>query len=437
MQRAISIFGLGYVGCVGMGCLARMGHKIVGVDVSDNKVGLIKKGIPTIVEKDIDNLIKEGFEAGRIDATRDYVVAVKETEISFICVPTPNNATGHLDLSFVEKVSEEIAIGLSEKTSFHTVVIRSTVLPGTNERVASIIQTRSGKIAGQDFCVVSNPEFLREGNAVDDFFNPSITVIGSDCEKGVFALKDLYSPLPGEKKVVSIRVAESIKMLNNSFHALKVAFANEVGSICKALGIDAFELMDVFLADTKLNISPAYLKPGFAYGGSCLPKDLKALNLLAYDSYLKNPILSSVEPSNKWQIEKVIELIERTQYRNIAVWGISFKDGTDDLRNSPIVEVIERLLGKGYMIRIFDKNVNVSLLIGANKQYIDSKLPHFSELLVNDPSDLVSNPGLLIINTKLDDSEQEMVLENIGLSILDLRHVPGLKSHPNYNGINW
>lgn len=433
----ISIFGLGYVGCVGMGCLAKMGHNIIGVDINEHKIDLINEGIPTIIEKGLDELISEGHRSGSIRATKDYISAVQETELSFICVPTPNTTNGHLDLSYIENASAEIAKGLKDKDSFHIVVIRSTVLPGTNQRVASIIETISGKVNGKDFCVVLNPEFLREGNAVDDFFNPSITVIGSDCDRGISVLLSLYSPLPGEKKVVSVKVAETIKLVNNSFHALKVAFVNEIGSICKALNIDSFELMDLFLADTKLNISKVYLKPGFAYGGSCLPKDLKALRLLAYDAYIKSPIIESIEQSNKIQIDRVIEIIVKKEKRKLSVWGITFKDGTDDLRNSPIIEVIESLLGKGFEIKIYDKNVNISLLTGTNKQYIENKLLHFNKLIVKNPIELINGADLLIINTKLTKEEEEIIMSRTDLELLDLKYIPGLKNHPNYEGINW
>jgi GDP-mannose 6-dehydrogenase len=433
----ISIFGLGYVGCVGLGCFAKMGHHTTGVDISSHKVDLINSGKPTIIENEIDKLIASGFESGLITATQDYKKAVLETDISFICVPTPNTQTGHLDLNYIYKVSNEIAQGIKDKKAFHVVVIRSTVLPGTNQKVKQIIEEVSGKECGKGFCVVSNPEFLREGNAVDDFFNPGITVIGSDNQTGIELLMRLYEGITGKKVIVKIEVAEVIKLLNNTFHALKVAFGNEIGSICKALGVDTFELFDLFLADTKLNISPAYLKPGFAYGGSCLPKDLKALNLLSYDAYLNNPILSSIEKSNQEQIDRLVRQVEAKGKKNVGVLGISFKDGTDDLRNSPIIEVIERLKGRGYNIKIFDKNVNLSLLIGANKIYIQEKIPHLSEYFITEFSAFIKHLDVVIINGQVQESDIQSLLNETNVKIVDIKRVPQLSAHPGYEGFNW
>jgi GDP-mannose 6-dehydrogenase len=297
----ISIFGLGYVGCVGMGCLAKNGHKIIGVDVLNAKIDLINQGKPTIVEKDIDRIIAEQFNKGNISATSDYKKAVLETDLSLICVGTPSTPEGHLNLDYIFQTACQIGEALADKDGFHVIAIRSTVLPGTNEKVGELITQHSGKIRNTDFGVVSNPEFLREGTAVEDFFNPPLTLLGSDNDFSLEKMEQLYAGVTGPIEKVEINVAEIIKYVNNSFHALKIVFANEVGNICKKLNIDSHEVMRIFCMDKQLNISPYYFKPGFAYGGSCLPKDLKALNTIAHDLYIDTPVLNSIEKSNEAQ----------------------------------------------------------------------------------------------------------------------------------------
>lgn len=433
----ISIFGLGYVGCVSLGCLAKMGHHLIGVDINESKNSLINQGIPTIIEKDIEHLIAAGHEKGQIRATSNSADAVLKSDMSFICVGTPNDKNGHLNLKHIRTVAAEIGAGLKQKGDFHVIVIRSTVMPGTTEEITEIIADKSNKIPDTDFCVLGNPEFLREGTAVADFFNPSITIIGGSCLKGIDILLELYRKLPGSKEIVESKVAESIKLLNNSFHALKVAFANEVGNISKALGINTRQLIEIFLLDTKLNISPAYLRPGFAFGGSCLPKDLKALNLLAHDAYLDTPLLNSIEKSNQQQIDRAVKLIEEKGIRHIGFWGISFKEGTDDLRNSPAVQVIERLLGKGYQISVFDENVNASALIGANKEYIEKVLPHFPTFLVKDLKELIGRVGLIVVNKRGSENNYQDILSKSSLCIIDLKDIPALSKHEYYEGINW
>ncbi|MFZ2339156.1 MAG: nucleotide sugar dehydrogenase [Bacteroidales bacterium] len=433
----ISIFGLGYVGCVSLGCLAKMGHNVLGVDINEQKNILINKGVPTIIEKDIEILIQQGHKRGLILATSNVSDAVLESELSFICVGTPTGQNGHLNLYQLKTVALDIAKALAQKSGFHTIVIRSTILPGTAAEIEQIIADMSKKTPGKDFCVLVNPEFLREGNAIDDYFNPALTVIGGSDKYGINLLMELYQNLPGEKKIVDVRVAESIKLLNNSFHALKVAFANEIGSISKALNINAHELIDIFLLDTKLNISPAYLKPGFAFGGSCLPKDLKALNLLAHDAYLATPLLNSIETSNNHQIDRAIKMIERYNVRKIGIWGISFKDGTDDLRSSPVIRIIEQLIGKGYIVQLFDESVNESQLIGANKEYIEKTLPHFKSFLVDNFDVLLNSSELLIVNKRGGEIQNEKVISKLELMVFDLKDVPQLYSHNNYQGLNW
>lgn len=431
----ISIFGLGYVGCVGIGCLASQGNKMIGVDVSDVKVDLINSGKPTIVEKDIEELIAKGYKDGKISATLDYKYAVKNSDISFICVGTPSAENGHLNLNYIYQTAKEIGEALKDKDAFHIVVIRSTVFPGTNAKISEIIENESGKHRNVDFAVVSNPEFLREGTAVNDYLNPPLTVLGSSCSKAIDVMKELYAPMNAPIEVVSIEVAEMIKYVNNSYHALKVVFANEVGQICKKLGIDSHEVMRIFCMDKQLNISPYYFKPGFAYGGSCLPKDLKGLKTLAHDLYLETPVLASIDESNQNHIQFAIKQIESTGKKKIGVLGLSFKAGTDDMRNSPIVNIIEYLYGKGYEIKIYDKNVSISRLIGKNKSVIMEKLPHLNSLLCDKIEDVTEWAEMLVISTKEEAFKQ--LKPKAGQPVFDLVRITELENEDNYNGLCW
>ena len=431
----ISIFGLGYVGCVGMGCLASQGHKIIGVDVSDKKVELINQGVPTIVEKDIDKLIMDGHKKGMVSATKDFVKAVHSSDISFICVGTPSSDNGHLDLTYIMKTAEQIGEALKEKTGFHVVVIRSTVFPGTNEKVGQLIADISGKEIDKDYAIVSNPEFLREGTAVNDYLNPPLTVIGSSSEKAVDIMKQVYEWSSAPVEIVPIGVAEMIKYVNNSYHALKVVFANEIGSICKKLNIDSHEVMRIFCMDKQLNISPYYFRPGFAYGGSCLPKDLRGLQTLAHDLYLDTPVLNAISPSNSTLIERQTEAIEKFGKKKIGVLGLSFKAGTDDMRNSPIIHIIESLHGKGFEVKIFDKNVSLSRIIGKNKSVIEERLPHLSTMLIDNMEEVTDWADVLIIANK--DSKFSEIVPTPEQIIVDLVRVKELEKYNNYNGLWW
>ena len=431
----ISIFGLGYVGCVGMGCLASQGHKIIGVDVSDKKVELINQGVPTIVEKDIDKLIMDGHKKGMVSATKDFVKAVHSSDISFICVGTPSSDNGHLDLTYIMKTAEQIGEALKEKTGFHVVVIRSTVFPGTNEKVGQLIADISGKEIDKDYAIVSNPEFLREGTAVNDYLNPPLTVIGSLSEKAVDIMKQVYEWSSAPVEIVPIGVAEMIKYVNNSYHALKVVFANEIGSICKKLNIDSHEVMRIFCMDKQLNISPYYFRPGFAYGGSCLPKDLRGLQTLAHDLYLDTPVLNAISPSNSTLIERQTEAIEKFGKKKIGVLGLSFKAGTDDMRNSPIIHIIESLHGKGFEVKIFDKNVSLSRIIGKNKSVIEERLPHLSTMLIDNMEEVTDWADVLIIANK--DSKFSEIVTKPEQIIVDLVRVKELEKYNNYNGLWW
>lgn len=432
----ISIFGLGYVGCVSMGCLANNGHRVIGVDVMPSKVRLINQGRPTIIEKDIDRLIAESWKNGRASATTDFREAVLETNVSIICVGTPSSPEGHLNLAAIYETARQIGKTLKDKKSFHVVAIRSTVLPGTNKKVGQILEEASGKQRNKGFAVVSNPEFLREGTAVKDYYNPPVTVIGTDNLEAARMMKEVYQGIDAPIEETEVEVAELIKYVNNSFHALKVSFANEVGNICKKLGVDSHKLMDLFCMDQQLNLSSYYLKPGFAFGGSCLPKDLKALRTLAHDFYLHSPVLNSVMDSNENQKEQAFRMVMEKGVKKVGILGLSFKKGTDDLRYSPIVDLAEKLLGKGYSLLIYDKNVNISKLTGTNKQYIDQHIPHLSELVSDQLDHVVENSELVVISHK----EPEFDCINTRYpdkTFIDLVKIKDGVSHGNYEGICW
>lgn len=433
----ISIFGLGYVGCVGAACLAKLGHIIIGNDVSANKINLINQGKPTIIEAEIEELIKDGHDKGLIRATGDYKVAVHNSEISFIVVGTPSSKEGHLNLNYIYAVARQIGEALRDKNEFHIVAIRSTVLPGTNKKVGEIIAEASGKKRGQDFTVVSNPEFLREGTAVHDYMNPPLTLIGTDSKLAEEKFRELYKDIPGEFISTDIEVAEMMKYVNNTFHALKIVFGNEVGNICKALGIDSHKVMEIFCKDKQLNISPYYFMPGFAYGGSCLPKDSKALRTLAHDLYVDVPVINAINPSNEIQKKIAIDIIESKGRRKIGILGLSFKAGTDDLRNSPIVDVVEYLYGKGYSIQIYDKNVKVSQLTGTNADFIAAKLPHLHQIISSDLDSVCSECDVLVISNK-EKEFSDIPAKYPGKCIVDLvRQFKELDYQGNYEGVSW
>lgn len=433
----ISIFGLGYVGCVGAACLAKLGHHVIGNDVSENKVNLINQGKPTIIEAEIDELIKEGYDKGLIEATMDYRYAVHNSDISFIVVGTPSSKEGHLNLSYIYKVASQIGEALKDKNSFHIIAIRSTVLPGTNKKVGEIIAQASGKERNKDFTIVSNPEFLREGTAVKDYMEPPLTLIGTDNEIAEKAFRELYNRIPGEFISTDIEVAEMMKYVNNTFHALKIVFGNEVGNICKELGIDSHKVMEIFCKDKQLNISPYYFKPGFAYGGSCLPKDSKALKTLAHDLYVDVPVMNAIDNSNEIQKKRALDIIESKGLKKVGLLGLSFKAGTDDLRNSPIVDVAEALYGKGYEIHIYDKNVRVSQLTGTNADFIEAKLPHLHEIITDDLDSVCQECDVLVIANK-EKEFNEIPMKYPYKCIVDLvRQYKDIDYNGNYEGISW
>lgn len=417
----VSVFGLGYVGAVSAGCLAQEGHEVIGVDRARTKVELINAGQSPIIEAEIGEIIAAGVRAGRLRAMQDPVQAIRETDLSFVCVGTPSQVNGNLDLTYIRRVCEEIGLSLKSKAARHTIVIRSTILTGTMRRVViPILEEYSGKEAGIGFGVCNNPEFLREGSAVMDFKFPAKTIIGELDQASGDMLAALYAKLDAPLIRTDLETAEMVKYIDNSWHALKIAFANEIGNLCKSLAVDGHRAMEMFCLDKKLNISAAYLSPGFAFGGSCLPKDLRALAYMAKLQDLELPILSSILRSNELQVIRGLQLIMEKGHTRIGVLGFSFKAGTDDLRESPMIEIIERLAGKGYDLRIYDKNVQMAKLVGANRDFILNHIPHVSRLMVDDIDAVLKHAETIVIGNK--DPDFRSILEHLhdGQCVVDL-----------------
>ena len=440
MTTTISVFGLGYVGCVSAACFAREGHSVIGVDVNPAKVDMINAGKATIVEAGIGQLVAEMVEGGRLEATTDIAYAVRETAVSLVCVGTPSRANGSLDLSYVERVAEQIGAAIKDKQDRHTVVIRSTVLPGTmHELVIPALERRSGRKAGRDFGVCGNPEFLREGTSIKDFYDPPFTLVGADDEETGRTVAALYAGIEAAVHVVPVRTAEMVKYACNCFHGLKVAFANEIGNICKASGVDSHEVMRIFCEDRKLNISPYYLRPGFAFGGSCLPKDLRATVYKARSVDVPVPVLEATLESNRKQIEKAFGLVQATSKKQIGVLGLSFKAGTDDLRESPMVTLIEMLIGRGFQLAIYDPYVTSSQLMGANREYIEREIPHIWELMRGSIGEvLASSEAVVIGNSASEFREIEGHLKP-DQPVVDLVRAFGsrMSDGVQYQGICW
>ena len=436
----ISVFGLGYVGCVSAACLAENGHKVMGVDINQNKVDIINSGKSPVIEKDINGIIKEVVTTEKLIATTDAGKAVKNSEISMICVGTPSNDNGSLNLKYVKRVCAEIGAGLREKDDYHIVVLRSTMLPGSvEEEVIPALEKTSGKKAGTGFGVCINPEFMREGSSVYDYYHPPMIVIGELDKRSGDIVERIYANIDAPVVRTSIKVAEMIKYVNNAFHGVKVCFANEIGNICKKLGIDSHQVMEIFCMDTKLNLSPYYLKPGFAFGGSCLPKDLRALLYKGQREDLRLPLLNSILDSNENQVKMGINLIKKTKKKKIGIFGFSFKPGTDDLRESPIVELIETLLGKGYKISIYDKNVSIAKIFGANKQYIEKEIPHISSLMSSSIKEVLSRSEVLVLGNNSEEFKKIPELIREDQIIIDLARIMDGKNEPKskYQGICW
>src|SRR5687768_207096 len=435
----LSIFGLGYVGSVSAACFARDGHEVIGVDVNPTKVEIINSGRSPIVEPHLEELISEAVTAKRLRATTDAAEAIANSDVSLVCVGTPGNVNGSLDLTYIKNSCKEIGVALASIDRHHVVVVRSTLLPGSIERhVIPTLEVYSGKRAGKDFGVAINPEFLREGTSVYDFDNPPFTLIRADEEQVASLVGHLYSRLDAPLFTLRIKEAEMVKYACNCFHALKVAFANEIGNICKPLEVDSHRVMNVFCQDTKLNLSPYYLKPGFAFGGSCLPKDLRAITYKAKELDVDIPLLSSILFSNERQIERAINMILSTGRKHIGVLGLSFKPGTDDLRESPLVTVIERLLGKGLKVTIYDRHVHLARLFGANKEYIEREIPHISELMRPELEAVVNASEVIVIGNK---SEEFLGIKDLlrnDQTVIDLvRLFDTAPPAGTYTGIAW
>jgi len=435
----LSVFGLGYVGTVCAGCFSADGHEVIGVDVNPDKVDALNSGTSPIIEPDIGDLIREATAQGRLRATTSAQEAILGSEVSFVCVGTPSRSNGDLDLSHVRAVCQEIGSALRAKPGPHTVVLRSTMLPGSTEQVAiPALEAGSGRRVGDGLTVCYNPEFLREGSSVKDFRSPPKVVVGVMAEGDAAPLTEVYGGLQAPWVITSLRVAEMVKYADNAFHALKITFANEIGSICKAVNLDSHEVMRIFCQDTKLNVSAAYLTPGFAFGGSCLPKDLRALNYLARSRDLDPPVLGAILESNEQQIRAVARRIMATGHRRIGFLGMTFKPDTDDLRESPLVELIETLLGKGLTIAIYDPNVALSRLVGANRRFIEERIPHLSTLLVDSLDQVVQRSDVLVVGHR--DRRLGAALERVPPEkvIVDLARPDGtFGRHQRYDGLYW
>lgn len=436
----IAVFGLGYVGIVSAACLARDGHVVIGVDPQPTKVDLVNGGKPPIIEKGVGELVAEAVEAGRLRATTSPAEAVKSADLSLVCVGTPSRKNGSLETGAVQRVCEEIGAAIAAKGKPHTVVIRSTILPGTMRGIViPTLEKAVGAKAKDLLRIANNPEFLRESTAVYDYDNPPKTVVGSEDETVAQSVLDLYADLPGPKIATRLEIAEMVKYADNSWHAVKVAFANEIGNIAKAVGVDSWDVMDIFCQDTKLNISPYYMKPGFAFGGSCLPKDVRALTFKGRDLDLDLPLLNSLIPTNVGQVDRAVEMIADYGVRNVSFLGISFKAGTDDLRESPQVTLVERLIGKGFNLRIYDKNVHLSRLLGANRAYIEGAIPHIAEILSDDMEAVAAHGDLVIIGNPAPEFRFLGPKLRPDQKVLDLARISGLQAElgERYSGINW
>lgn len=451
----VSVFGLGYVGTVSAACLATEGHDVIGVDVNPAKLAMIGEGRTPVVEERIGDIVAEVVASGRLTVTDGVASAIHASDLSLICVGTPSAGNGSLDTTYLERAAREIGEALRTRDDVagrHTVVFRSTMLPGTCLGVlVPILEDASGLLAGQDFGVAVNPEFLREGSSVKDFYDPPKTVVGELDPASGDAVLSLYAGLGAPEFRVEPPVAEMTKYVDNTFHGLKIGFANEIGALARELGVDSHDVMEIFLSDTKLNISPAYLRPGFAFGGSCLPKDLRGLVHAARRHDVRVPILENVLPSNDEHIQRAFEHVAATGKRRVGVFGLAFKGGTDDLRESPLVELCERMLGKGYDLRIYDPAVVESALLGANRAFIEAHLPHLRDLLVDSVADVVDHAEVLVVGkadedvrAALEDTERSGAgpsnAHGTPVPVIDLVRLPDAaarRQQEGYVGLAW
>jgi len=438
--RRISIFGLGYVGAVSLACLARDGHEMTGVDIDASKLEMLRRGQAPIVETGIQELTRSVFRNGKVTVTDSVRDAILTSDVSFVCVGTPARANGSQNLDAIVRIAEQIGAVLPEKTTRHVVVIRSTVKPGTVEEVIQpALEAASGLKAGADFSLCFQPEFLREGTSIHDYDHPPLTVVGASDPRGVAMLRGIFGHLPCEFRQTSIRTAEMLKYACNVFHALKVTFANEIGRVCQAASVDPHEVMQLLCMDRQLNISPAYLRPGFAFGGSCLPKDLKALVYLAKSTDVEVPMLASIMPSNAAHIEHAIEQVLSSGLRRVGMLGLSFKAGTDDLRESPLVIMAERFIGKGLQLSIYDPQVNVARLIGANRRFIEESIPHIASVMTGDVEQLVRESDVLVVATRTPEVLAALQAHTRPEQLLlDVAVLPDREAHrARYRGVCW
>lgn len=435
----ICVIGLGYVGAVTAACLARDGHDVLGIDLDKTKLSLLASGKAPIVEAEIGEVTREAAESGRLAVSLAVNSEIAECDLIFVCVGTPSAQNGSQDLTAVRRVAEHIGASLRDCKGFPVVVMRSTVYPGVTESLVktSLEQASGGKV-GANFGLCFQPEFLREGSSVKDFYNPPFTVVGTECSESADKIRQLFGHFPGEFVVTSFRSAEMLKLTCNVFHALKISFANEVGRLGKSLGVDSREVMRLVCMDTSLNISPVYMRPGFAYGGSCLPKDLRAMLYLAKTNDIELPVMQGVQQTNNVHIQHAAEMVMSAGSRNVGMIGLSFKPGTDDLRESPLVALAEKLIGKGYKLRIYDPAVSLARLIGSNKRFIEETIPHIESLLTVELNDVVKHADVLVIGQKHDELGRLIDLRTIAPTVIDLVSMEdsGIVSE-DYRGICW
>jgi GDP-mannose 6-dehydrogenase len=434
----VSVFGMGYVGCVTAACLAKIGHQVTGVELQREKVEILNSGAAPFMEPGLTDLIREQVQAGAMRATSDPVPAVQATEISLICVGTPSLPSGQIDATAVESVCRQIGEALKNKAGFHTLVIRSTLLPGTFGRCVTILEEASGKVHGRDFAVAFNPEFLREGTALADFWNPPFTIVGASRPEDAERVSGMYAALDAPVFLTDPGTAQMVKYASNLFHATKIVFANEIGRVCKGAGIDSHRVMEIFCKDTQLNVSPAYLRPGYAYGGSCLPKDLNAITAFARQNHIPVPLLERLHESNRQQVELGVQAVLQTGKQSVGVLGFSFKPNTDDLRESPHVALVEALIGKGKHVKVFDPHIQYSRLMGANRRFIDAAVPHVIDLLANSVDEVLDSCDCIVVANR--DPLYESALDRIrpGQIVIDLVRIrPGAVTEGAYQGLSW
>jgi len=436
----ISVFGLGYVGTVTAACLAERGHEVWGVDVNVDKVDMINAGKTPVVEPRVGAMIERARQAGLLRATTDTAEAIRATELSLVCVGTPSNGNGSVDLGALVGAARQIGAALAETARPHCVVFRSTVPPGTvRARLVPALEAASGRVAHRDFDVCMHPEFLREGTAVADFDDPPFIVIGEEHPAGGEPLARLYEGMPAPVERTSYEVAEMVKYSCNAFHALKVVFANEMGTLCKSLGVDSHRVMQLFAMDRKLNISPAYLKPGFAFGGSCLPKDLRAMLYTARQNDLELPVLGAILESNRLHLERTLRRIIDSGQKRVGILGLSFKTGTDDLRESPSVALIEALIGKGFQVKIYDPDVALARIFGANKRFIEKEIPHISVLMSDDLQEVVQQSEIIVVSKAMPELHDAIAATKTDKYVFDLVRLPlnGAMGTGTYEGVCW